>query len=143
MREEVMSDEDVIQPHTPRSSEEEVYFNQYAPQLMDDDELVEEDDPIDVDEEEPVPPKTPKKLPQKRPREPVVEELSDYESSAIGDGDIVKDVPDLHAYFAFFRNFPEVEQVKMCRSYATYLSSKNPKNRLRFNTKTTKSGYKK
>lgn len=66
--------------------------------------------------------------------EPCTPPLSDEEGE-----DFEGEVPDLRAYFAYFENFPELEQVKMCRSYATYLSSMNPKNRLRYSAKSAES----
>jgi len=48
------------------------------------------------------------------------------------------DIPDLGAYFALF-DLTELEQVKLCRAYANYLSSKTPTNRLRYSGKTSAS----
>lgn len=141
------SDEhEVEQPRTPTRSEEEAWG--HAPQLEDEDELVEDEDDIVDDAEEPVPRELLKKpFGKKRPRQPVLEDddediQSDCVRSRIGDGNM-EDKPDLHAYFAFFENFPEVEQVKMCRAYATYLSARTPKNRLRYSAKSATTWNKK
>jgi len=140
----LFSTENMAQPHTPESSEQDI--QQHAPQWEDDDPVDEWDEANDAglnpedEEDEEEPPKVLRrskakvgfKTPMKRPREEDDEDLDEVEEERdIGDGDI-EDIPDLRTYFAFFKGFPEIEQVKMCRSYATYLSSRTPKNRMRF-----------
>jgi len=41
--------------------------------------------------------------------------------------DSVGDVPDLAAFFSLFPNCPSEEQMRLCRGYATYLSSLLPR----------------
>lgn len=48
---------------------------------------------------------------------------------------VPEDVPDLGAYFALFRDFSELDQVVYCRAYATMLSTKSAKNRMRYSKK--------
>jgi len=48
------------------------------------------------------------------------------------------DIPDLGDYFAGFPELTELDQVKLCRAYANYLSAKDARNRIRY----TQSGSK-
>jgi len=62
----------------------------------------------------------------------VLDEDEDSDVPAAGHPD---DVPDLGAYFALFKGFSELDQVVYCRAYATMLSTKSTKNRMRYSKK--------
>lgn len=112
------------EPHTPVSHEQ-------------DEEEVNDDEGQDVESPQPRKLVRQNAVAGKEPRkraEPCSPPSSEEEGFAQAE-----DVPDLRAYFALFVDFPELEQVKMCRSYATYLSSMNPKNRLRYSAKSATS----
>lgn len=151
---EQMEQESQFQPHTPTGSELEedgFHITSHAPQddYEGDEDVEMEEEPVDSDERdiEPLPRRLLKScFGKKRPRAVQPEEddeqnPSDCDNEHIGNGDM--DIPDLKAYFAFFVGFTEIDQVKMCRSYATYLSSKTPKNRLRYSAKSAKTWNKK
>lgn len=50
--------------------------------------------------------------------------------------DEAEDMPDLGAYFHLF-DISELDQVKVCRAYANYLSAKGPNNRIRWSSKSS------
>jgi len=62
----------------------------------------------------------------------VLEREEDSDEPVAG---VADDTPDLGAYFAFFKDFTELDQVVYCRAYATMLSTKSAKNRLRYSKK--------
>lgn len=87
---------------------------------------------------EPESPEAPRKLTRSHATVGVKQPMMGGKRSRVEDEPVEEDIPDLGAYFALF-SLSELEQVKLCRAYANYLSSKTPTNRLRYSTKTSKS----
>jgi len=75
----------------------------------------------------------PKKGGTKRAREVVKKVLDVDEYDEEEDED---EAPDLGRYFALFPKFTELDQVVYCRKYASALSAKSVKNRMRYSKKT-------
>lgn len=105
----------------------------------------EEDDGVDAPSDaaagnpyEPQSPETPRKLVRTHATVGVKQPRMQQKRVRMEEEDNEDDIPDLGAYFALF-SLSELEQVKLCRAYANYLSSKTPTNRLRYSGKTSAS----
>lgn len=71
----------------------------------------------------------------KRPRGDPVEDIAARKSTGKAPyrpPEPEDDIPDLGDYFAGFPDLSELDQVKLCRAYANYLSAKDARNRIRY-----------